>query len=59
MSTALTVCLGSAYADEAFTVDEIEIEGLQRISEGTVLNYLPIQIGQTIQPADTAKIIRV
>jgi len=28
-----------------FTVGEIRIEGLQRISEGTVYNYLPVNIG--------------
>lgn len=61
ISTALLTCLSvRAYAaDESFKVDKIEIQGLKRINEGTVLNYLPIQIGQTIQPSDTAKIIRV
>jgi len=29
----------------AFTVGDIRIEGLQRISEGTVFNYLPVNIG--------------
>ncbi len=28
-----------------FVVGELRIEGLQRISEGTVFNYLPINIG--------------
>ena len=41
--------LGSAVraqaAREAFTVGDIRIEGLQRISEGTVFNYLPVNIG--------------
>ncbi len=59
LSTALIACFAPAYADEAFVVNKIEIEGLKRINEGTVLNYLPIQMGQTIQPSDTAKIIRV
>jgi outer membrane protein insertion porin family len=31
--------------DEDFTVSNIRIEGLQRISEGTVYNYLPVNIG--------------
>ena len=30
---------------EAFTVGDIRVEGLQRISEGTVFNYLPVNIG--------------
>src|ERR1700758_1887934 len=33
-------------ASEAdFTVSDIHVEGLQRVSEGTVYNYLPINIG--------------
>jgi len=31
--------------DDNFTVSNIRIEGLQRISEGTVFNYLPVNIG--------------
>jgi outer membrane protein insertion porin family len=30
---------------EPFTVGDIRVEGLQRISEGTVFNYLPVNIG--------------
>ena len=32
-------------AQEPFTVGDIRVEGLQRISEGTVFNYLPVNIG--------------
>src|SRR5258708_222063 len=32
-------------AQESFTVGDIRIEGLQRISEGTVFNYLPVNVG--------------
>jgi outer membrane protein insertion porin family len=31
--------------DSSFIVGDIRIEGLQRISEGTVFNYLPVNIG--------------
>ncbi len=43
--------LGSAVHAQApvsqdnFTVGDIRVEGLQRISEGTVFNYLPVNIG--------------
>jgi outer membrane protein insertion porin family len=42
-----SVCTSAlAQADsEVFTVGDIRIEGLQRISEGTVFNYLPVNIG--------------
>ena len=32
----------------SFTVGDIRIEGLQRISEGTVFNYLPVNIGDRL-----------
>jgi outer membrane protein insertion porin family len=32
----------------SFTVGDIRIEGLQRISEGTVFNYLPVNIGDRV-----------
>ncbi len=34
--------------DSTFTVDEIKIEGLERIPDGTLLNYLPIVVGDPI-----------
>jgi outer membrane protein insertion porin family len=34
--------------DAGFTVGDIKIEGLQRISEGTVFNYLPVNIGDQL-----------
>src|SRR5690606_22413373 len=37
--------------DEAVVVRDIRVEGLQRISEGTVFNYLPVNIGDRLDPA--------
>lgn len=37
----------SAHAD-AFIVSDIKIEGLQRLPDGTLLNYLPIVVGDPI-----------
>ena len=34
-------------ADE-FVVGDMRVEGLQRISEGTVFNYLPINVGDRV-----------
>lgn len=31
-----------------FTVEQIRIEGLERIAEGTVLNYLPVAVGDEL-----------
>jgi len=46
----LILLAAPVYAQEAdsFVVRDIRVEGLQRISEGTVFNYLPINIGDTM-----------
>jgi outer membrane protein insertion porin family len=52
--SALWVCLlllsitFTAVAEDEFIVRDIRIEGLQRISEGTVFNYLPVNIGDSL-----------
>ena len=47
-----------ASAQEPFVVEEIRLEGLQRISAGTVFNYLPISVGDRIDSSRTAEAIR-
>jgi outer membrane protein insertion porin family len=44
-------------ADE-FVVRDMRVEGLQRISEGTVFNYLPINVGDTIDDVRIREAIR-
>ena len=39
---------GQQASETDFTVGDIKIEGLQRISEGTVFNYLPVNIGDQL-----------
>ena len=41
----------SSFAFESFEVKDIKLEGLQRISVGTVFNYLPIKPGDKIDRA--------
>lgn len=62
---ALIACCSTAiFASTAvkaagdFIVRDIKIEGLHRVSTGTVLNYLPVQVGEDIGPASTPQIIR-
>ena len=38
----------AVFAAESFIVDDIRVEGLDRISPGTVFNYLPISVGDTV-----------
>ena len=51
------VGLGAAWAD-TFKVTDIRIEGLQRISAGTVFSLLPVKIGDSTTDEVTAKSIR-
>ena len=46
-------------AQDAFVIEDIRLEGLQRISPGTVFNYLPLQIGDEVDSARSAEAIRV
>ena len=46
-------------AAEAFIVKDIRLEGLQRITAGTVFNYLPIKVGDTLDDTRTAEIVRI
>ena len=41
-----------------FVVRDMRVEGLQRISEGTVFNYLPINIGDTVDEVRVQEAIR-
>jgi len=55
--TLLTIW-GIAAAFEPFIVKNIDVEGLQRISVGTVFNYLPIHPDERVDEAATARAIR-
>lgn len=48
----------AAVAQDSFVVDDIRLEGLQRISAGTVFNYLPIQVGDRVTAERSAEAIR-
>jgi len=57
--TALCLLLPlSALSQDDFVVRDMRVEGLQRISEGTVFNYLPINIGDRVDPIRVQEAIR-
>jgi outer membrane protein insertion porin family len=64
MNRALAVLLAcllaavTARAAEPFVVKDIRVEGLNRIEAGTVFNYLPIKVGDTVTDAATAHAIK-
>ena len=41
-----------------FTVGDIRVEGLERVSEGTVYNYLPVNIGDVLTPQRIREAVR-
>ncbi len=45
-------------AADSFVVKDMRVEGLQRISEGTVFNYLPINVGDTVDGIRIGEAIR-
>ncbi|TDJ18471.1 MAG: outer membrane protein assembly factor BamA [Gammaproteobacteria bacterium] len=55
----VVVCFAStSIAAEPFVVTDIRLEGLQRISAGTVFNYLPIKVGDRVDSKRTGEALR-
>ncbi len=54
----LSQCAITAHALESFVVKDVRIEGLQRITEGTVLNYLPVRVGEELPESRTADVLK-
>lgn len=50
LTALLLLCTATSAAAvlQPFVVNDIRVEGLQRVSAGTVFNYLPIQVGDTV-----------
>lgn len=46
MAAAATVVMAQSVFAASFTVSNVKVEGVQRISPRTVQNYLPIKVGQ-------------
>lgn len=51
-------CSAAVQAAEPFVVQDIRVDGLQRISAGTVFSYLPIKVGDTVDEHRVAEAIR-
>ena len=48
----------TAFAMEPFIIKDIKIEGLQRTEPGTVFNYLPVQVGDTMTEDKASEAIK-
>jgi outer membrane protein insertion porin family len=63
-AAALAACLIVAAAParaqdfKPFVVKDIRVEGLQRTEPGTVFNYLPVKVGDTLDPEKARQALR-
>ncbi len=48
----------SVLAEESFTVQDIQVEGLQRVALGAALNNLPFNVGDTVTEFNLSRSIR-
>ncbi len=48
----------NAHAAEEFIIEDIRVEGLERITPGTVFNYLPMQVGDTFDDSRSSEAVR-
>jgi len=58
LTLILILMLTPAWADEAFRFNNIEIQGLQRVTPSTVYHYLHLKKGQSLPNGQTGKMIR-
>ncbi len=58
MLVLLLACVQTVSAADTFVVRDMRVEGLQRISDGTVYNYLPINIGDELGSRRIGEAIR-
>jgi outer membrane protein insertion porin family len=54
----LTLWIAASAHATTFTIEDIEVEGLQRIAPGTVFTNLPVQVGDVFDDARSAEVVR-
>ena len=50
--------ISSLAVADSFVIKDIRVEGLQRLSAGTVFNFLPVKVGDEMSDKDAKSIIR-
>ncbi|HPP46308.1 MAG TPA: outer membrane protein assembly factor BamA [Accumulibacter sp.] len=53
-----TLFVADVAAMEPFTIQDIRLEGIQRVEAGTVFNYLPIKVGETMNDDKAGQAIK-
>lgn len=54
----LLLWAGAVQAD-VFTISDIRLQGLQRVSAGTVFNLLPVNVGDTVDEVSIRQLVRL
>lgn len=54
----VALLLGASLPSAAFTVTDIRLQGLQRVSAGTVFNVLPVKVGDTVDEVGVRQLMR-
>ncbi|MGY6553477.1 MAG: outer membrane protein assembly factor BamA [Wenzhouxiangella sp.] len=54
----IALLFASQAAAESFIIENIRVEGLQRISEGNVFSFMSLEVGDTLTPARSRSTIR-
>jgi len=58
IALAMTTMMSSAIAQQSFVVSDIRVKGLQRISAGSIFNYLPVKVGDSFETSGSSDLIR-
>ncbi|BFM06182.1 outer membrane protein assembly factor BamA [Halioxenophilus aromaticivorans] len=59
IASCTLLCLFALSAQaESFRIDDIRVQGLQRVSAGTVFASLPVQVGEQIEETDIQRMTR-
>ncbi|MDP2247572.1 MAG: outer membrane protein assembly factor BamA, partial [Nitrosomonadales bacterium] len=54
----ISAYVSSAWAIEPFVVQDIRVEGIQRTEPGTIFNYLPVKVGETMDDEKATQAIK-
>lgn len=54
----MLLALSGLASAETFRISDIRVDGLQRLSEGNVFSYVPIEVGETLTPSLARSTIR-
>ncbi len=58
LACCLLTLAQAAFAFKPFVVKDIRVEGLQRLTPGTVFNYLPVKVGDTFTEETSIESVR-